>query len=65
MFTDSQPKMGTDSVPFYFDLGLIQTDLVDLLCPKYLEMEKITLNQLFKSKKDKLLKKEHLKSTNN
>ena len=36
MFTDSQPKLGTDYVPFYIDLALIQTDLGDLLCPKYI-----------------------------
>ena len=35
-------------------MPLIQTELGDLLCLKYLEMDNITLNQLFKSsKKDK------------
>ena len=63
MFTDSQPKLGTDSVPFYVTLALMQTGLGDLLCPKYLEKDNFTLNQLFKSSKK--INVEHLKSTNN
>ena len=63
MITDSQPKLGTDSVSIFIDLVLLQTDLGGLLCPKYIERDKITLNQFFKSLKKKNV--EHLKSTNN
>ena len=63
MFTDSQPKTGTDSVPFYIDFGSN---------PK--RFGRFTVSQIFKNgqnyseptfqvfKKDNL---EHLRSTNN
>ena len=63
MFTDSQPKTGTDSVPIYIDLVLTQKDLGDLLCPRFLKTDKIIPNQLSKSSKKIIL--EHLRSTNN
>ena len=56
MFTDSQPKIGTDSVSTQKDLG-------DLLCPRFVKMDKIIPNQLSKSSKKIVL--EHLRSTNN
>ena len=46
-------SQGRNCVGIYI-FALIQTDLGDLLCPKYLEMGNITLIQLFRSlKKDK------------
>ena len=64
MFTDSQPKTGTDSVPFYIDFGSnTKKDLGDLLCPRFLKTDKIIPNQLSKSSKKIIL--EHLRSTNN
>ena len=63
MFTDSQLNCVLIQSHFILTLALIQTDLGELLCPKLLEIDKITLNQVFKSFKK--MNVEHLKSINN
>ena len=54
MFTDSQPKLVLIPTHFLLTLALIQTNLRDLLCSKYLETEKNYSEPFFQVlKKDK------------
>ena len=63
MFTNSQPKTGTDSVPFYIDFGSNPKRFGRFTVSQIFKMDKIILNQL--SKYLKKITLEHLRSTNN
>ena len=49
MYTQSSPKPGTDSVPFYMYFGSNLKRFGDLLCPRFQETDNFKLNQPFKS----------------